>query len=159
MKLLFICTHNRCRSILAEALSRSVFPESADIRSAGSSPAGEVFPGTLNYLKAQGLSVEGLISQSWDDHDAFAPDLVVTVCDNAAGETCPVWMDKTARVHWPLPDPSKETDPVQQRLQFERLGAMMKQRLEALAASMQAGSQSEPLAQLADQILNAEQAL
>ncbi len=159
MKLLFICTHNRCRSILAEALGREVFPETADIRSAGSSPAGEVFPGTLLYLEAQGISVEGLTSQSWDEHEAFSPDLVITVCDNAAGETCPVWMDRTARVHWPLPDPSKEADPVEQRLKFERIGAMMKSRLETLAASLSAGCQGEQLAQLADRVLNAEQSV
>lgn len=156
MKLLFICTHNRCRSILAEALGRAVFPESADIRSAGSAPAGEVFPGTLAYLQTQGISVEGLVSQSWDDHQAFAPDLVITVCDNAAGETCPVWMDRTARVHWPLSDPSKEADPEQQRLKFERIGGMMKNRLKTLAETLPATAQGNELAEQADRVLNAE---
>ena len=78
MKILFICTHNRCRSILAEALTRHISEGRIDARSAGSQPAGVVFPGTLKYLESQNISTEGLVSQSWDDHESFAPDVVIT---------------------------------------------------------------------------------
>lgn len=157
MKLLFICTHNRCRSILAEAIGRHVFPADADIRSAGSSPAGEVYPGTLAYLSRQNIPQDGLVSQSWDDFSGFNPDLVITVCDNAAGETCPVWMGQTGKVHWPLPDPSKETDATVQQQQFDRVGELIRERLTLLALTLPAVPQGESLADMADQVLNAEQ--
>lgn len=135
MKILFICTHNRCRSILAEALMRHISQGRIDARSAGSQPAGVVFPGTLKYLESQNISTEGLVSQSWDDHESFAPDVVITVCDSAAGETCPVWFGNAARVHWGLRDPSKlPTEDMQQGM-FREVGEMMQQRLSKLASA------------------------
>lgn len=107
MKLLFICTHNRCRSILAEAITNHLSDGSLEARSAGSQPAGAVHPLTLKYLAEAGISTTGLISQSWDEHEDFAPDVVITVCDSAAGETCPVWFGNSVKVHWSLPDPSR----------------------------------------------------
>jgi arsenate reductase len=107
MKILFICTHNRCRSILAEAIARHVSNGKLIARSAGSLPAGEVHPLTLKYLAEAGMSTTGLKSQSWDEHEDFAPDVVITVCDSAAGEQCPVWFGKSVKVHWGLPDPSR----------------------------------------------------
>ncbi|TNC86359.1 MAG: low molecular weight phosphatase family protein [Thalassolituus sp.] len=135
MKILFICTHNRCRSILAEALTRHISAGKIDARSAGSQPAGVVFPGTLTYLKSQNIPTDGLTSQSWDDHEAFAPDVVITVCDSAAGETCPVWFGQAARVHWGLPDPSKLPAETEQQEKFKEVGAMMQQRLALLASA------------------------
>jgi arsenate reductase len=135
MKILFICTHNRCRSILAEALTRHISAGKIDARSAGSQPAGVVFPGTLTYLKSQNIPTDGLTSQSWDDHEAFAPDVVITVCDSAAGESCPVWFGQAARVHWGLPDPSKLPTETEQQEKFKEVGAMMQQRLALLASS------------------------
>ncbi len=133
LKILFICTHNRCRSILAEAIARHVSEGALEVRSAGSQPAGQVFPGTLRYLESQGMSVDGLQSQSWDELESFAPDIVITVCDSAAGEACPLWMGDTARVHWGLPDPSKQSDETLQQEMFGQLGQMMQQRLRLLA--------------------------
>jgi arsenate reductase len=133
LKILFICTHNRCRSILAEAIARHVSEGALEVRSAGSQPAGQVFPGTLRYLESQGMSVDGLQSQSWDELESFAPDIVITVCDSAAGEACPLWMGDTARVHWGLPDPSKQPDEILQQEMFGQLGQMMEQRLRLLA--------------------------
>ncbi|WP_300424966.1 arsenate reductase ArsC [uncultured Thalassolituus sp.] len=133
LKILFICTHNRCRSILAEAIARHVSEGALEVRSAGSQPAGQVFPGTLRYLESQGMSVDGLQSQSWDELESFAPDIVITVCDSAAGEACPLWMGDTARVHWGLPDPSKQPDEALQQEMFGQLGQMMQQRLTLLA--------------------------
>jgi len=76
-------------------------------KSAGSQPAGQVHPLSLQYLQEAGISTEELVSQSWDDLEEFAPDVVITVCDSAAGETCPVWFGKSIKVHWGLTDPSK----------------------------------------------------
>jgi len=107
MKILFICTHNRCRSVLAEAITRQAAGGKIMAASAGSQPAGEVHPLTLKYLAERGINTTGLQSQSWDDLESFAPDAVITVCDSAAGEACPLWLGDTLKVHWGLPDPSK----------------------------------------------------
>jgi arsenate reductase len=111
MKVLYICTHNRCRSILSEAITNQFSDGKAAgkivAKSAGSQPVGEVHPLSIKYLQEAGVSTDGLCSQSWDEFEAFAPDLVVTVCDSAAGESCPVWFGKSLKVHWGLADPSK----------------------------------------------------
>ncbi len=107
MKLLFICTHNRCRSILSEAILNHMSDGRFEARSAGSQPSGEVHPLTLKYLAEAGIATANLRSQSWDEFEAWGPDVVVTVCDSAAGEACPVWFAKTIRLHWGLADPSK----------------------------------------------------
>lgn len=111
MKILYICTHNRCRSILSEAVTNHVSFAQAQVsiqaKSAGSQPAGEVHPLSIQYLQEAGVSTAGLASQSWDELEEFAPDMVVTVCDSAAGESCPVWFGKSVKVHWGLTDPSK----------------------------------------------------
>jgi arsenate reductase len=107
MKILYICTHNRCRSILSEAITNNLASDSIEAKSAGSQPAGIVHPLSLKYLKMAGYSTHGLHSQSWDDFAGFHPDVVVTVCDSAAGETCPVYFTNSIKVHWGLSDPSK----------------------------------------------------
>lgn len=107
MKLLFICTHNRCRSILAEAITNFYGKGQVVAKSAGSQPAGEVHPLSLRYLEKQGIPTDGLNSQSWDEHEAWQPDLVITVCDSAANEVCPVWFGKSVKAHWGLADPSR----------------------------------------------------
>ena len=107
MKILYICTHNRCRSILSEAITNSLASQSIQAKSAGSQPSGEVHPLSLKYLQQSGYSSQGLRSQSWDDFEQFQPDLVVTVCDSAAGEACPIYFGNSIKVHWSLSDPSK----------------------------------------------------
>ena len=107
MKILYICTHNRCRSILSEAISNHFSSGKIEAKSAGSQPAGEVHPLSLKYLEENNIPTEGLQSQSWDEFEDFSPDLVVTVCDKAANEVCPVWFGKSTQVHWGLYDPSK----------------------------------------------------
>ena len=107
MKILYICTHNRCRSILSEAITNHLSDGSIVARSAGSQPVGEVHPLSIRYLDEAGINTQGLTSQSWDEFESFAPDVVVTVCDSAAGESCPVWFGNTIKIHWGLSDPSK----------------------------------------------------
>ena len=107
MKLLFICTHNRCRSILSEAITNQRARGILTAASAGSAPVDAVHPLTLRFLQERGYDTAGLASHSWVDLEAFEPDRVITVCDTAAGEACPLWMSDVEKVHWGLPDPSR----------------------------------------------------
>lgn len=107
LKILYICTHNRCRSILSEAITNAKSKGNILAKSAGSQPVGEVHPLSIKYLKEVGIETNGLSSKSWDELESFAPDIVITVCDSAAGETCPIWFGKTLKLHWGLADPSK----------------------------------------------------
>lgn len=109
MKILYICTHNRCRSILFEAITNSIAGDLITAKSAGSQPVGEVHPLTLKYLTQTGHATAGLTSQSWHDFPNFEPDLVITVCDAAAAEACPVYFGASRKLHWGLADPSKIT--------------------------------------------------
>lgn len=111
MNILYICTHNRCRSVLSEAITRQKSGDKINVMSAGSSPVGQVHPLSIKYLKQAGYNTEGLSSKSWNEltyeGKSFEPDVVVTVCDNAAGEACPLWLGNTPKLHWGLIDPSK----------------------------------------------------
>ena len=107
MKILFLCTHNSCRSILSEALFNHIAPEGFIAYSAGSFPSGQVNPLTLEALKRAGVSTLGLRSKSSDEFEYLAPDIVITVCDKAAGESCPLYFGKALRAHWGLADPSQ----------------------------------------------------
>ncbi len=109
MKILYICTHNRCRSILSEAITNHLTDGKIQAYSAGSQPVGEVHPLSLKYLQARGINNSNLTSQSWDEFENEKPDIVITVCDSAAKEPCPVWFGECLVTHWGLPDPSKLT--------------------------------------------------
>jgi len=130
MKILYICTHNRCRSILSEAITNHMAQGRIEARSAGSQPAGEVHPLSIQYLQASGISTNGLISQSWNELENFAPDIVITVCDSAAGESCPLWFGKAVKVHWGLTDPSKvEGDDTKKAQAFQQTMTEIQQRV------------------------------
>jgi arsenate reductase len=106
---LFVCTGNSARSILAEALMNRLGDGRFRAFSAGSHPKGELHPLTLKTLAAQGLPTVGLRSKSWEEFALpGAPELhfVFTVCDQAAGEVCPVWPGQPVTAHWGMPDPA-----------------------------------------------------
>lgn len=106
---LFLCTGNSARSVLAESLLNALGNGRFRAFSAGSHPAGAVNPHALDFLQTNGLPTEGLRSKSWDEFAApGAPvmDFVVTVCDQAAGEVCPLWPGQPTSAHWGVPDPA-----------------------------------------------------
>lgn len=109
---LFLCTGNSARSILAEAILNQIGEGKFKAFSAGSQPKGEVHPCALALLKHHNFDVSSLRSKSWDEFAApGAPkvDFVFTVCDNAAGESCPLWPGQPITAHWGFPDPAAET--------------------------------------------------
>ena len=105
MNVLFLCTGNSCRSILAEATFNALAPTGLHAMSAGSKPTGQVHPRSLALLAREGISTKGLSSKSWDNLPV-TPDLVITVCASAAGETCPAYLGPVMRAHWGVEDPA-----------------------------------------------------
>lgn len=108
MNILFLCTGNSCRSILAEATFNHLAPTGWKAMSAGSQPTGTVHPRSLALLAREGIDTDGLHSKSWDNLP-LAPDVVITVCANAAGETCPAYLGPVLRAHWGVDDPAHAT--------------------------------------------------
>lgn len=108
MNILFLCTGNSCRSILAEATFNHLAPAGWKAMSAGSKPTGQVHPRSLALLAREGISTTGYCSKSWEDLPV-TPDIVVTVCSSAAGETCPAYLGAVVRTHWGVEDPAHAT--------------------------------------------------
>jgi protein-tyrosine-phosphatase len=138
LNVLFLCTHNSARSILAEAQLNAMAQGRFKAFSAGSSPRANQQPNPLGLqvLQNAGISIEGLNSKSWDAFagpDAPQMDLIITVCDNAAGEVCPIWPGRPATAHWGYPDPSEGDAPdAVKREAFRQTLISMKRRLELL---------------------------
>jgi arsenate reductase len=132
---LFLCTGNSARSVLAECLANRLGEGRFRAFSAGSHPKGEVHPLTLETLRKYGYDVTGLRSKSWDEFartDAPRLDVVVTVCDQAAGEACPVWPGHPVQAHWSIEDPAAATgEPWERRSAFERAYRELERRIRA----------------------------
>jgi protein-tyrosine-phosphatase len=141
--ILFLCTGNSARSILAEAIMNRVGAGKFIAYSAGSHPKGEVHPKAIDLLARLGYPTEGLRSKSWDEFAGpGAPELdfVITVCDNAAGEVCPIWPGQPMTAHWGVPDPvAIEGSPVEVSLAFNEAYRVLNNRL-TLFASLPFGS-------------------
>lgn len=105
MNVLILCTGNSCRSILGEATFNHLAPEGWHAISAGSKPAGYVHPRSLALLEREGIATEGYHSKSWDKLPV-TPDIVISVCGNAAGEECPAYLGPVMRAHWGVEDPA-----------------------------------------------------
>lgn len=134
---LFLCTGNSARSVMAEALLNRLGEGRFRAYSAGSHPSGKVQPVAAELAQAFGYA-EPLRSKSWDEFaqaDSPAIDIVITVCDNAASETCPIWLGEPLSAHWGVPDPvSASGDNVQRRRAFESAWHLLRRRIEALIA-------------------------
>ncbi len=107
LNLLILCTGNSCRSILAEALFNQLGKQRIQAYSAGSHPTGIVNSNALAILKRHGLATANYSSQSWDEFANYPIDIVITVCDEAAGELCPTYFKQAVKIHWGLADPAK----------------------------------------------------
>jgi arsenate reductase len=109
LNVLILCTGNSCRSVLGEALINHLGKGRLTAFSAGSRPVGKVNDNALATLRRNGLPTDGYTSQSWDEFADIGIDIAITVCDQAAGEVCPIYLNSTTRAHWGLPDPAHVT--------------------------------------------------
>lgn len=136
--ILFLCTGNSARSILGEVLVNSLEVCAGRMRgfSAGSFPKGQVNPYAVKFLQSQGLPMTGLRSKSWDEFnlaDAPKMDFIITVCDQAAGEQCPLWPGQPMTLHWGMPDPAAVEGTDEQILEaFRETYSVLKSRIERL---------------------------
>jgi len=135
---LFLCTYNSARSIMAEGILRHIGQERFRAFSAGSHPATAPNPLGLETLRAMGFSTQGLRSKSWDEFElpgAPVMDIVVTLCDNAAKETCPLWPGRPVAAHWGVPDPAHHPGDDEDKLrEFGRVAGVLKRRIELLVS-------------------------
>ncbi|HSG96970.1 MAG TPA: arsenate reductase ArsC [Woeseiaceae bacterium] len=130
ISVLVLCTGNSARSILGEVLVNELGGDAFRAFSAGSHPVGQVNPGALEKLRSEGHATDGLASKSWDEFSGpGAPgiDVVITVCDNAAGEACPLWNGAPVTAHWGIPDPAADGD-------FDAAYMRLRRRIEAMIA-------------------------
>lgn len=135
MKVLFLCTANSCRSILSEALFNHLAPAGMQAFSAGSQPKDVVNPLSLQALHRAGISTGGLSSKSSDVYAELFPDFVITVCDKAAGEACPVFFGPAVKAHWGLADPSELKGTTKQiEAAFDSTLAIIRARVQAFLA-------------------------
>ena len=134
MNVLFLCTGNSCRSILAEATFNHLAPPGWRAMSAGSRPPGSVHRRSLALLRREGISTEDARSKSWDDLPV-TPDVVITVCASAAGESCPAYLGPVMRAHWGVDDPAHATGSDEEiDAAFKSAYRTLRRRIEALVA-------------------------
>lgn len=134
MNILFLCTGNSCRSILGEATFNHLAPVGWKAMSAGSNPAGYVHPRSLALLAREGISTEGYYSKSWENLPA-TPDIVISVCGNAANETCPAYLGPVLRSHWGVEDPAHATGTDEEiDAAFIKAYSILRARIEAFLA-------------------------
>lgn len=132
-RILVLCTGNSCRSVMAEALLNQLGQGQFEAFSAGSFPADYVHPQSIATLKRHGIDPGQPRSKSWDEFADQPFDLVITVCDQAAGESCPLFPGKPKKLHWSTPDPAKATGTdADIEAAFDQAFFMLKERIEGL---------------------------
>ena len=135
INVLVLCTGNSCRSVMAEALFNQLGQGRYAAVSAGSNPAGYVHPKSIDMLVRHGVAPGQPRSKSWDEFAGKAFDLVVTVCDQAAAESCPVFLGASKKLHWSIPDPAKAAGTEEQiNKAFDSVFHLLKTRIEELMA-------------------------
>ncbi|HMV55997.1 MAG: arsenate reductase ArsC [Nitrospira sp.] len=136
VKVLVLCTGNSCRSIMAEALINALRPGRYHAVSAGSHPTGYVHPKSIDTLKRHGIDPGQPKSKSWNEFSHQTFDLVITVCDQAAAEACPLFLGAPTKMHWSTPDPAKATgSEVEIDAAFDQAFLMLKKRVEHLTST------------------------
>lgn len=144
MNVLFLCTGNSCRSLISEAVFNHLAPAGWQAISAGSQPTGKLNDRALALLADKGIATDGYYSKSWDELPV-TPDLVVTVCASAAGETCPAYLGPVLRTHWGVDDPSHVSGTEEEiEAAFEQAYATLRARIEAFLALPLAELQADP---------------
>lgn len=146
MNVLFLCTGNSCRSILGEAVFNHLAPVGSPYRamSAGSQPTGQVHPRSLALLAREGIATQGYYSKSWDNLP-HTPDIVITVCASAAGESCPAYLGPVLRVHWGVDDPAHVSgSDAEIDAAFYSAYRLLRQRIEAFFALDLEALQKDP---------------
>ena len=134
MHILFLCTGNSCRSLISEAVFNHLAPGGWRAISAGSRPTGKLNDKALALLAGKGISTAGYFSKSWDGLPV-TPDIVITVCAGAAGETCPAYLGPVLRTHWGVDDPSHVVGTEEEiDAAFEKAYAILRARIEAFLA-------------------------
>ena len=142
MNIAFICTHNSCRSIMAEAIAKSINSNSFHAYSAGSTPAGVINTKALETLKANNISINDLSSKSIDDLSHIRFDAVITLCGNAHKEPCPIWVGDCIKDHWGFEDPSAFTDGPEKDKAFQDLFDKLKRVISRLDELIQNNPES-----------------
>lgn len=133
INVLVLCTGNSCRSVMAEALINALRPGRYRAVSAGSHPTGYVHPKSIETLKRHGIDPGQPRSKSWNEFASETFDLVITVCDQAAGESCPLFQGAPTKMHWSTPDPAKATGSgAEVNAAFDEAFLMLKARIEQL---------------------------
>jgi arsenate reductase len=136
LQVLFLCTGNSARSIMAEVMMNHLSRGRVQAYSAGSHPKGTVHPLAIATMQHMGLSVDGLRSKSWEEFarpDTPSIDCLITVCDDAAGEVCPVWPGKPITAHWGVEDPAAcQGTEDEQRTKFREVALLLRRRIELL---------------------------
>ncbi len=134
MNVLFLCTGNSCRSLMGEATFNHLAPEGWHALSAGSKPLGQLNSGAVALLQEKGISIEGYYSKSWNDLP-LTPDIVISVCGNAANETCPAYLGPVLRSHWGVEDPAHfEGTETEIKAAFETAYGILRYRIEQFLA-------------------------
>jgi arsenate reductase len=135
LNILVLCTGNSCRSVLGEALINHLAAGRFHAFSAGSHPIGRINPDALATLARHGLPTEGYVSQSWDEFEDADIDIMISVCDSAAGEACPAYLGKAVRGHWGLSDPGHVKGTEEEVIAaFEATYAVLEKRIHQLLA-------------------------
>ncbi len=134
MNVLFLCTGNSCRSLMGEATFNHLAPKDWHALSAGSKPLGRLNSGALALLERKGIATEGYYSKSWNDLP-LTPDIVISVCGNAANETCPAYLGQVLRSHWGVEDPAHAEGTEEEiKLAFETAYVILRHRIEQFLA-------------------------
>ena len=157
VNLLFLCTHNSARSVLGEVVTNKIGAGIFTAYSAGSTPSGRVNPFAIEVAAQLGVSADTLHSKSWDEFskpDAPNIDVVITVCDSAANEVCPIWPGHPITVHWGLEDPSNLEGDEKKREGFKQVALEIERRIKAVLGEFTSDLDHTQLKQLFNKVID-----